>query len=238
MIFALAVAFLSVFLGTWLALGPQTGTRLLGTIRVVSIVAALGVIATHLLPEAFHGLGVRALFGFAGGALLPSLAEILGKSLAQRGSTAHDHGGALAALEIGYAGLVAHRSGAGLSMGAYARTSDSTWSMVGVILALAAHVVPVTTVMIFAVLSLRGRRSAIVRAGRSSARPPWRASSSRARPSTRVREGDVSSWISAIVAGLLLPHRHPRRQGPTRASRPRREPKRLGHDRRRATRTP
>src|SRR5205814_56811 len=98
-----------------------------GPIRVAAMIAAVIVIATHLLPEAFHTLGFRALAGFAAGIAIPSLAEAVSAALARRNAPAtdvtaerphghghghghaHGHGdahgathpGSLAALEIG-----------------------------------------------------------------------------------------------------------------------------------------
>jgi hypothetical protein len=211
MLFPLVVAFVAVLLGTALALGPREGTRAVWPIRLVAMFAAVAVILTHLLPEALHELGLRALAGFAAGLALPSLAEGIGSALARRRGTDHGHGhghghgghpGSLAALEIAYVGLVLHRFGDGLSMGAYSRTTGTPWAAAGVVLALAAHIVPVTTVMILAIAALRGRRAAMLRAAGLAAATM----SGVVVASVAVSGGSESSapWISAVVGGLLL----------------------------------
>lgn len=219
MLFPLLTAFIAVALGAWLALGPHENTRIVGPIRWAAMIAAVAVIATHLLPEAFHELGAISLVGFAVGVAVPSIAEAIASMLLARPRGAHDHAhghghggghaehahghpGSLAALEIGYVGLVAHRFGDGLSMGAYARASRSAWEAAGVVFALAAHIVPVTTVMILAVLALRGRKSAVIRAGGLAA--ATMAGVVVAGAAVENGPKDVSPWISAVVAGLLL----------------------------------
>src|SRR5260221_10257732 len=163
MLLPLTVALVAVGLGTWLALGPPDGARIVRPIRLVALVAALAVIATHLLPEAFHELGIKALAGFAAGLALPSAADAIAATLAKQGGS--EPTASVAALEISYAGLLAHRFGDGLSMGAIARASSTQGAALAVLLALAAHIVPVTTVMIIAAASLRGRRAALFHAG-------------------------------------------------------------------------
>jgi hypothetical protein len=203
MLLPLVVAFLAVSLGAWLALGPREGTASVRPIRVIAIVAAIVVILVHLLPEAFHELGLRALLGFGAGVAVPTVTERVGAAMSKRPRASA--GGAIAGLEIAYAGLVVHRFGDGLSMGAYS-PAHGVWAQAGVVFAIALHIVPVTTVMVLAIIALRGRRAAFFRSvilalstmagvvvagtlvatGRSGA------------------EADVSPWISAFVAGLLL----------------------------------
>jgi hypothetical protein len=160
MLLPLTIAFLAVALGAALAILPREGALIVKPIRLIALIAALVVIATHLVPEALEELGPRALLAVAAGIALPWILEALGGIVAQR--TATSAGSTpFAALEISYAGLVVHRFGDGLSMGAIARSSDTPTAALGVLLALAAHIVPVTTVMVLAFVSLRGRGSAL-----------------------------------------------------------------------------
>lgn len=205
MLLPLVVAFLAVSLGAWLALGPREGTASVRPIRLVAIVAAVVVIVVHLLPEAFHELGgVRALLGFAAGVAVPTVTERLGAAVSRRPGTSA--GGALAGLEIAYTGLVVHRFGDGLSMGAYSPADHGVWAQAGVVLAIALHIVPVTTVMVLALVAARGRRSAFVR----SVILALSTMAGVVVAATMVAAGrtggtaDVSPWISAFVAGLLL----------------------------------
>lgn len=210
MLFPLVVGLVAVALGAVLALGPPAGATIIGSIRIVSIAAAIGVIALHLLPEAWSGLGAWTLVAFAAGLAVPRAVEALAERVAG-GSVGHGHGhghghvqnnGSHAALDIGYAGLVVHRFGDGLSMGAYARVPGSSYASAPVLLAFAAHIIPVTTVMVLAALAAKGRRLAIVYAaglGVAIASGVLLASAALA-----ARSHGLEPWISAVVAGLLL----------------------------------
>jgi len=208
MVLPLAVAFFAVLLGALLALGPREGAPIVLPIRLVAIVAAGAVIATHLLPEAFHELGLRAALGVAAGAAFPALTEFLGGRIATRPSVRER--GARVGLEVAYGGLLVHRFGDGLSMGAVSGAHPS------VVFAIALHIVPVTTVMLLAVESLLGKRRAVVRA------VPLALSTMGGVVAARMFTGQagqdesaLSPWISAVVAGLLLhivSHDVPRRR--------------------------
>lgn len=215
MLLPLVVAFVAVSLGAALALSARAGSRALGVIRVLAIVASGAVIATHLLPEAVSALGVWAFVAFALGALFPAAVE----AVTRRAVQSREGGGAsgmahAAAVEIAFLGLVVHRFGDGLSMGAYGATSPEPWSRLLVILAIAAHIVPVTTLMILAVATVRGRASAIVHAGVLAAATV--AGVVAAAIAVRSGHEGESPWISAAVAGLLVHiviHDLPRRAG-------------------------
>jgi hypothetical protein len=201
MLLPLTIAFVAVALGAALAILPREGARVVKPIRLVALVAALIVIATHLVPEALEELGPRALIAFAAGIALPWVLEALGGVVARR-RAAGAPSTPLAALEISYAGLVVHRFGDGLSMGAIARSSDTPTDALGVLLVLAAHIVPVTTVMVLAFVSLRGRGSAMFRAAGLAA--ATMAGVVAAELALDRGPKDVSPWVSALVAGLLL----------------------------------
>ncbi|HEX4336788.1 MAG TPA: hypothetical protein VH062_12805 [Polyangiaceae bacterium] len=201
MLLPLLIAFLAVAMGTALAIVPRDGARIVKPIRIVALVAAVAVIATHLLPEALSELGAWALVAFAGGMAFPWIMDVLGHLIGRsQGDGARST--PLATLEVSYAGLVVHRFGDGLSMGAIARTSETPTAAVTVLLALAAHIVPVTTVMVLAFVTMKGRRVAMVRAvGLGVATMGGVLVAGFA-----LEHGpkDVSPWISAVVAGLLL----------------------------------
>jgi len=201
MVFPLVVAFASVALGTGLAFA--THARPVRWLRWVAIAAAVAVVAVHLVPEAFAALGARALLAFAIGIVAPALIERAVSVVVESRVHHRGHHGALAALEIGYAGLVAHRFGDGVSMGAYFLAGNATWAAASVVLALAAHIVPVTTVMILAILSLRGKRSALLRAFGLGAATMGGVVAARIALPDGAHE-TLSAWISAAVAGLLL----------------------------------
>jgi hypothetical protein len=196
----LFIAFASVALGTALALVPRRGARIVGPIRFLALIAAIAVIVTHLLPEALHELGPVALAAFAAGMAFPWLMDAAGSIAGRASSTTPTT--PIATLEVSYIGLVVHRFGDGLSMGAIARASETPTAALAVLLALAAHIVPVTTVMVLAFVGLRGRRTALYRAvGLGVATMAGVLVAGLA-----LGQGprDVSPWISAVVAGLLL----------------------------------
>lgn len=198
MLFPLVVGLVAVALGALFALGPPVGAKIIGPIRIASVVAAVAVIAVHLLPEAFHAIGLWCGVAFAGGLAAPRAVEWIAERFADRAARKARH----AALDIGYAGLVVHRFGDGLSMGAYAELPGSSLAHAPVLLAFAAHIVPVTTVMVLAALSAKGRGAAIkYAAGLAAAIGGGVVAASAVL--TRVSQG-VEPWISAAVAGLLL----------------------------------
>jgi zinc transporter ZupT len=201
MFLPLLIAFLAVAFGTALAVVPRDGARIVRPIRFVALIAAVGVIATHLLPEALHELGPRALVAFAIGMAFPWLMDVVG-SLVGRGREASVPSTPLATLEVSYAGLVVHRFGDGLSMGAIARSTETPSAAFAVLLALAAHIVPVTTVMVLAFVSMKGRRTALLRAlGLMVATLGGVLAAGLALENGPT---DASPWISALVGGLLL----------------------------------
>jgi hypothetical protein len=201
MLFPLAVAIVAVALGAWLALGQRDALNTLGPLRVLALVAALAIIALHLLPEAFHDLG--ALFmvlGVAAGAVGPWALQRLTVAAFRNRMDGTRHG-AVVALEVGYAGLAVHRFGDGLSMGA-ASSAEPGLTSAGVVLALAAHIIPVTTVMILAVDAENGRRSAVRHAAGLALATVAGVVTAGALIHGARRE--LSPWVSAVVAGLLL----------------------------------
>ncbi len=200
MLLPLFIAFASVALGTALALVPRRGARIVGPIRFLALVAALAVIAAHLLPEALHELGPIAIVAFAAGMAFPWVMDLAGAFAGRISSSAPST--PITTLEVSYVGLVVHRFGDGLSMGAIAQSSETPTAALAVLLALAAHIVPVTTVMVLAFVGLRGRRTALLRAvglGIATMGGVLVADLALGRGPK-----DVSPWISAVVAGLLL----------------------------------
>src|SRR5262249_44784053 len=146
-------------------------------------------------------LGIRAALGVGLGAAFPTAAEALGariarsSPLADRARSNEPDAGARIGLEVTYGALVVHRFGDGLSMGA---VGSNTF----VVLAIAAHIVPVTTVMLLAVERLLGKRAATLRGVLLAI-----ATMAGVVVSSLVAALDetaLSPWISAAVAGLLV----------------------------------
>src|SRR5690606_12293237 len=68
------------------------------------------------------------------------------------------------ALEASYFGLLAHRVGDGIGLGAYTGELFASSARAGVVTALAAHAVPVVAIVVLTFDSVRGRGSALKRA--------------------------------------------------------------------------
>src|ERR1041385_5472113 len=205
MVFPLVVGIVAVALGILLALGPKVGAKSVGPIRVVSVIAAAGVILLHLLPEAWRAIGSWTAVAFLAGLVVPKGGEWIAENVSRRSRNRVRPGDvplSTAALDVGYAGLVVHRFGDGLSMGAYARVPDSARVSAIVMLAFAAHIVPVTTVMVLAVSRAKGRRAAyFYGAGLGAAITAGVIAGNAALADL---SHGVEPWISAVVAGLLL----------------------------------
>src|ERR1700753_1885096 len=103
MLLPLLVAFVAVALGAALAIVPSEGTRIVKPLRFIAFVAAVLVIATHLLPEALHALASRALFACALGTSLPWLLDVAGDLASRLRGSSETSGTPHAALELSYA---------------------------------------------------------------------------------------------------------------------------------------
>jgi len=95
-----------------------------------------------------------------------------------------------------------HRFGDGLSMGAYSRVPGSLAAHAPVTFAFAAHIVPVTTVMVLAALVARNRRAAMFYAAGLAV--AIAAGVLAANAALVDLSHGLEPWISAVVAGLLL----------------------------------
>lgn len=205
----LAAALGSVSLGAALGLLPGPKGLWLGPIRSFALTASVAVVLTHLLPEAYGALGVRALVVFAVGLLLPSLVKGLSVRL-RRGQ------GERAGLELGYVGLLVHQVGDGLSMGALSEHDHVGHDHHDVVLALAAHTVPVAAMVVLAFGGAARKYQAGARAvglGLSAALGVvlghW----------VTAGVDQVVAWVAGLTAGLVL-HvvAHDLRQSPPRGA--------------------
>jgi len=192
---ALLVAVLSGLLGAALSFVPGTSRAVLGYMRTFATLAAVAVVVTHLLPEALHELGPLSILLFLAGWFAPALAHFIGQR-STSGRTQH------AVLEAGYWGLVIHHVADGIGLGAYTRLPSDQGSHLDVIVALAAHTVPLIAVVSLAYRTTFGPRSAVLRSlGLAAASVVGILLSNLAAASTI--EG-FSPIIAAVAAGLLL----------------------------------
>ncbi len=199
MTLALVVAVVSVALGAGLALAPGANARLLGPVRTFALAAALGVVLTHLLPEAFSTLGGWSLVALVGGLLVPGLLHRAADALYK---PSPDKPKSVIGLEAGYFGLLVHRVGDGIGLGAYTGLLHAGQSQDDVVVALAAHTVPVVAIVVLAFDSVRGRASAMIRAaGLAGASIIGVLLTGAVPPDIAEQSG---AWIAAGVAGLLV----------------------------------
>ena len=195
MLFALLVAILSVLLGAALSFVPATSRGLLGYMRTFATLAAVAVVVTHLLPEALRELGPLSILLFLAGWFAPALAHFVGRR-STSGRAQH------AVLEAGYWGLVVHHVADGIGLGAYTRFPVTQGSHLDVIVALAAHTVPLIAVVALAYRITFGARSAVLRSlGLALASVIGIGLSSLVSAQTIDRFAPV---IAAVAAGLLL----------------------------------
>ncbi|MEO7036271.1 MAG: hypothetical protein ABI548_20165 [Polyangiaceae bacterium] len=195
MLFALFVAVFSVLLGAALSFVPTTSRAVLGYMRTFATLAAVAVVVTHLLPEALRELGPLSILLFFAGWFAPTLAHFVGRR-STRGRAAH------AVLEAGYWGLVVHHVADGIGLGTYTRLPADQGSHVDVVVALAAHTVPLIAVVSLAYRTTFGARAAVLRSlGLALASVFGIALSSMVDTHTIDRFAPV---IAAVAAGLLL----------------------------------
>ncbi len=188
---ALAVILGTITLGTALAFLPGLGPRALGVVRSFALSAAITVVLLHLLPDAVEAVGPRALLALAVGVLLPMGLERLLDRRASRG-------GADLAFEVGFLGLVAHAFGDGLAFWAFTRGEGDA----GAMLALGAHMVPVTTVLVLRDAESHGIKRALLRAAVLAIVTVAGLGAGEAVPPETI--AGVEPWVSAVAGGLLL----------------------------------
>jgi hypothetical protein len=195
---ASAIAVVAVALGLALGLAPIGRTRIAGPLRTFALSAALTVVVLHLLPEAFSELGALALALFAATVVVPPWLR-LGRGL---GGTHHGDGDVHRGLVAGYIGLLIHHVGDGLGLGAYAGLPGGAGRHADVMLALAAHTVPLVAVVAFAFQRAAGSRSALRAAAGLAGASVLGVVLSNLVPEALVERS--TAWVAALVAGLLV----------------------------------
>ncbi|MGE0321259.1 MAG: hypothetical protein AB7K71_08005 [Polyangiaceae bacterium] len=194
MLIPLGAALGSVALGVLLAFVPGRQESMLGPIRSFALTASLAVVFMHLLPEAYEVLGVTTFAVFVVGLLLPSLLGAVAGKLA--GASRQRAG-----LEVGYAGLLLHHIGDGLSMGALSEHDHGGHGHADVVLALAAHTVPVAAMVVLAFGGASRKKESGLRAlglGISGGAGVVLGSA--------VSSGfaAATAWVAALTAGMVL----------------------------------
>jgi hypothetical protein len=198
LLLGIAVLAFAVLLGGLSALFRESGRRVMPAIRSFAVVAAVSIALLHLLPEAIAAIGFSALFATAAGAFGPAILERAIPS--QRG---HTHDAPTTALAMGYAAVIAHQAGEGAALASLASTGALS---LGIVLAIAAHTVPLAMVVAIRVLEVKsganaGRATAFALGGVVLATV---AGALFGNLVGAARLTAVQPWILATAAGLLL----------------------------------
>ncbi|MGF1466661.1 MAG: hypothetical protein ACFCGT_11045 [Sandaracinaceae bacterium] len=191
MVLALVIAAVALALGT--ALGLSRTAWALGAVRTFAVVSALAVVLSQLLPDALAAVGPAALLALGLGMALPAVLERLAAS---------GEGPRTVGLEISYGGLLIHRLGDGLGLGAYANGAHVGHDHHDVFVALAAHTVPVTALVVLAFSRARGLRAGLLRALGLGAATFLGVGVAYLVPVPAFSAAEP--WVAAAVAGLLL----------------------------------
>jgi ZIP family zinc transporter len=196
----ISILALAILLGGLAAVWREHGRRAMPGIRTFATVAAASIALLHLLPEAIADAGWGALGAAAAGLFAPALLERLGPG--------HEHGTrrtTAATLWMAFAAILVHQIAEGAAVASLARAGALS---AAIVLAIAAHTVPLAMVVAIRVLELRRPEEA----------SNWRAAvlallgvalatvggglSGNLLGSERV--GQIKPWLLAAVAGLLL----------------------------------
>jgi hypothetical protein len=198
LLLGIVILALAVLLGGLAALFRESGRRVIPAIRTFAVVAAVSIALLHLIPEAMAAIGPVALLATALGALGPAVLERAIPS--QRG---HTHDAPTTALAMGYAAVIAHQAGEGAAL---ASLASSGALQAGIVLAIAAHTVPLAMVVAIRVLEVKAgpgarRATGIALTGVALATVAGALGGSLV---GAARLTAVQPWILSLVAGLLL----------------------------------
>ena len=181
------VPIVATALGTALGLGARRWHAVVEPVRGFALAAVTVTIVLHLMPEAVEEAGAWALAVLAGGLLLPTA---LGWLAARQRH-------AVIAVELTFAGVLAHQLGDGLALGAVTADGDAHLDF---LLAIGVHTVPLAAVVAMTIAERDGRRAAIVRAVAIALVPLAGLAIGRAGSGS----ASVAPWLNAAVSGLLL----------------------------------
>jgi ZIP family zinc transporter len=170
----------------------------MSALRTFAVVAAAAIALLHLLPEAFAVIGVGAVIAALLGALGPSLLE---RAVPARSA----HQAPTTSLAMGYAAVIVHQAGEGAALASLAETGALS---VAIVLAIAAHTVPLAMVVAIRVTEVRRntlagfrRATGLALLGVASATAIGAVLESAVGGAHFVT---AAPWILALVAGLLL----------------------------------
>jgi uncharacterized membrane protein YraQ (UPF0718 family) len=195
---ALCAVILAGAAGSALCLMPQSARWLLGPIRTFALAAVLAVVFTHLAPESFVALGPWAVALALVGFVLPVAIE---RGLAFLPRT-RDIGPGRARLEASWLALVVHSIGDGLALATYVGGTHADAPPWDVVVAVAAHTVPVVAVIGLAFRQAVGVRTALSRTLLLGVAAVGGVLLGRLIPGNHLSE--YATYVGAAVAGTLL----------------------------------
>lgn len=191
MVLALAIVGVAIALGAALGLFGGRETFLLQPVYAFGVVAALSVVAGHLMPEAAEHLGVMALGVFVIGLLVPTAIEAGARRLTARL-------GDSAPVNIGVSALVLHQLGDGAALGSVIGTDEA----LDVAIAIGAHTIPLVTLMVALAAQELGAVKALIRAALLASATFAGVVATRLVPNADFETAEP--YVSALVAGVLL----------------------------------
>jgi uncharacterized protein len=194
---ALLITTGSVLLGAGLAVLTARDNVVLLALRTFAIAAVVCGVMVQLLPEAVEAVGGWALVAFVGALALPALVAPLLQRLLGGRSAMSSHG---IGVELGYLGFALHQLAEGIALGTYSGGAHDGHDHGNLVLAVAAHTVPLTAVFIGLVLARSGPKGAVWRTlGLVVATVLGFAAADGLHDATSAFHG----WLSAAVAGFL-----------------------------------
>lgn len=199
---ALGMATGSVALGAALVLFGTRNRTILAPVRTFALVAAVVVVLARLLPSALAEVGLWALAVFAVALVLPAGFERWIDASRRKRAAKGGRDPSWVAVEFGFIGILVHRLGDGMALGLFAGDADGLTPNVGALLALAAHGIPVTAVLVLAYVERYGVRHAVFRALGVAVASVLGVVLIDAAPLRGVAAAEP--WILAIASGLLL----------------------------------
>ena len=201
MIVAVVITVGSILLGAILGAATRSGSRWLGPLRTFAIAAVAAAVVVQLLPESVSELGAPALLVFVGALALPGLlAPLLRRVPPMRGVSAGHLG-----VEFGFVAFLVHQVAEGFALGTYSgggHGGHDGHDHSAIIIAVAAHTLPLTAVFIAEALVHHGRSSAIRRTiGLALATS---VGFTLADVALVELQHEVHPWLSAGIAGFLV----------------------------------
>ncbi len=149
----------SILVGVVLGVLTRRKSASFGALRVFAVAAVATAVALQMLPEALTEMGGTALLVFGGAVVLPGLLSPILRRFRGTETTSH----ALSA-DLGFLGFLAHQVAEGVALGSFSTEAHANHGHEGLVLAVAAHTVPLTALLIAEALTHRTRRVAMGRA--------------------------------------------------------------------------